>query len=224
MSGDFRGFPAGARLLGCPGFVSGSALHNPGLQRALEARGARFHFGTVAHSIDQARSGAGIVATLADGGRVEADLALSAVGVRPHIALARAAGLAVNRGIVVDRLLQASVRGVYVLGDCAEVEGHVLHHVAPLMACARSLAQTLAGNPVPVGYPGMAVTLKTPACPLVVAAPPAGVDGAWSITGTAPDFTAEFRSPDGVLRGFALSGAEVEHKARLQLELPPLLA
>ncbi|HNC68905.1 MAG TPA: FAD-dependent oxidoreductase [Pseudomonadales bacterium] len=194
------------------------------LQRALEARGARFHFGTVAHSIDQARSGAGIVATLADGGRVEADLALSAVGVRPHIALARAAGLAVNRGIVVDRLLQASVRGVYVLGDCAEVEGHVLHHVAPLMACARSLAQTLAGNPVPVGYPGMAVTLKTPACPLVVAAPPAGVDGAWSITGTAPDFTAEFRSPDGVLRGFALSGAEVEHKARLQLELPPLLA
>ncbi len=194
------------------------------LQHALQALGARFHFGTVVRSVDRARSGTGIVATLADGRRVEADLVLSAVGVRPHIALARAAGLAVNRGIVADRMLQTNVPGVYVLGDCAEVAGHVLHHVAPLMACARSLAQTLAGNPVPVGYPGMAVTLKTPACPLVVATPPTGADGSWSISGTAPDFIAEFRSPDGALRGFALSGAEVEHKTRLQLELPPLLA
>ncbi len=193
------------------------------LQHALEDLGARFHFGTVVRSLDHGAAGKGIVATLADGSRIEADAALSAIGVRPRVSLARTAGLAVNRGIVVDRLLQTSAAGVYALGDCAEVDGHVLHHVAPLMACARALAQTLAGNPTRVEYPGMSVTLKTPACPVVVAAPPVGAEGAWSVHGTAPDFTAEFRTLDGVLRGFALSGAEVQHKVRLLPELPPLL-
>lgn len=193
------------------------------LQHALEALGARFHFGTVVRAVDHAASGAGIVAILADGERVEVDAVLSAVGVRPRTALARASGLAVNRGIVVDRLLQTSVEGVYALGDCAEVDGHVLHHVAPLMTCARALARTLAGEPVAVEYPGMSVTLKTPACPVVVAAPPLGAEGSWSVYGSEPDFRAEFRARDGALRGFALSGTEVQHKARLLPELPPLL-
>ncbi len=193
------------------------------LQQALEALGARFHFGTVVSAIDHAPAGGGIIATLADGRRVAADLALSAVGVRPRIALARAAGLAVGRGIVADRLLQTSAAGVYVLGDCAEVAGHVLYYVAPLMACARALAQTLAGNPTPVAYPAMPVTIKTPACPVVVAPAPAGTEGSWSVSGSAPDFVAEFRAAGGALRGFALTGTAVTHKARLQAELPPLL-
>lgn len=193
------------------------------LQHALEALGARFHFGTVVRSVDRAPGDAGVVATLADGRRIEADLVLSAIGVRPRVALAQVAGLAVNRGIVVDRFLRSSAPEVYVLGDCAEVEGHVLHHVAPLMSCARALAQTLTGNPVPVAYPATSVTIKTPACPVVVAPPPVGAEGSWSLGGVAPDLVAEFRSGSGALLGFVLTGAQVEEKSRLQAELPPLL-
>ncbi|MEZ3257421.1 hypothetical protein AB9L94_24995, partial [Escherichia coli] len=59
--------------------------------------------------------------------------------------LAFAAGLAVNRGIVVDRSLRTSHANIYALCDCAEVDGLNLLYVMPLMACARALAQTLAG-------------------------------------------------------------------------------
>ena len=50
---------------------------------------------------------------------------------------------------------------VYALGDCAEVDGLNLLYVMPLMACARALAQTLAGNPTAVAYGAMPVTVKT---------------------------------------------------------------
>jgi hypothetical protein len=147
-------------------------------------------------------------------------MALSAIGVRPRIALARAAGIAVGRGIVADRLLQTSAAGVYVLGDCAEVDGHVLYYVAPLMACARALAQTLAGNAdARSAYPAMPVTIKTPACPVVVAPAPAGTEGSWSISGSAPGLS----SPNSVpIRrrsccGFALTGeGSATQKLRLQ--------
>ena len=73
---------------------------------------------------------------------------LSAVGLRPRTALARAAGLAVNRGIVVDTpAAHVAIRISIALGDCAEVEGLVLPYVLPIMQQARALAQTLAGTP-----------------------------------------------------------------------------
>ena len=65
---------------------------------------------------------------------------LSAVGLKPRTALARAAGLKINRGIVVDRHLETSAPDVYALGDCAEVEGLVLPYVMPIMHAARALA------------------------------------------------------------------------------------
>ncbi|WP_445933924.1 FAD-dependent oxidoreductase [Pseudomonas aeruginosa] len=74
---------------------------------------------------------------------IPCDLVVSAVGLRPRTELAFAAGLAVNRGIVVDRSLRTSHANIYALGDCAEVDGLNLLYVMPLMACARALAQTL---------------------------------------------------------------------------------
>ena len=59
------------------------------------------------------------------------------------------------------------------------MDGLNLLYVMPLMACARALAQTLAGNPSQVAYGPMPVTVKTPACPLVVSPPPRGMDGQW---------------------------------------------
>jgi rubredoxin-NAD+ reductase len=154
---------------------------------------------------------------------IEADIVVSAVGVRPRTDLAQAAGLETKRGIVADRYLRTSADGVYALGDCAEVEGHVLVYVAPLMAAARALGKTLAGEPTAVSYPAMPVTIKTPACPTVVAPPPAARRGCVGSTVDGRNLRAEFRDATGELLGLRLP-ARRRDKIALQKQLPPILA
>lgn len=192
------------------------------VQTALESKGARFHFGVLAESVNQGESG-GVVVTLNNGDQIEADLVLSAIGVRARTALAKEAGLSVNRGIVTDALLKTSADNVYALGDCAEVAGHHLVYVAPLVAAARALGATLAGTPTPVAYPAMAVAIKTPACPVTVAMPARDAAGEWQVSGEGQDITAKFVSPQGELLGFALTGQAVTQKNALLGQLPPLL-
>jgi rubredoxin-NAD+ reductase len=195
------------------------------VQRALEAKGATFHFGPLVTAVNHGPDGNGVVATLNNGNTIAADMVVSAVGVRPRIQMAKEAGIACNRGIVTNRLLETSAKNVYTLGDCAEVEGHVLFYVAPLMAGARALAKTLAGTPTEVSYPAMPVTIKTPACPVVVSPPPRGAEGSWHITEDGNNVVAEFRNPQGELIGFALTGENgIKEKMRLQKELPAILA
>ena len=192
------------------------------VQEALEELGVNYHFGTVIDRIDCA-DGGGVVATLANGETVAADLVVSAVGVRPRLELAERSGLKVNRGIVVNRMLETSARDIYALGDCAEVEGLVLYYVAPLMACARVLAKTLTGTPTAVSYPGMPVTIKIPACPVVVSPPARDSQGEWQISRDGRNVVAEFRAATGQLLGFALTGEGTRQKLQLQKQLLPLL-
>jgi 3-phenylpropionate/trans-cinnamate dioxygenase ferredoxin reductase component len=56
---------------------------------------------------------------LADGGWLPADLIVTAVGVRPAVGWLAGSGIALNNGVVVDAGLQASIPGVYAVGDCA---------------------------------------------------------------------------------------------------------
>jgi rubredoxin-NAD+ reductase len=193
------------------------------VQHAMERElNVVYHFGTVVETID--KKGDGIVATLANGQKVEADFAVSAIGVRPRIALARKSGLAVNRGIVVNRKLETSAPDVYALGDCAEVDGHVLYYVMPLMACARVLAKTLAGEPTDVAYGAMPVGVKLPACPVQVSPPARGVEGEWHIEADGDNVRALFRNKAGELLGFALTGKCAEEKMKLAKELPAIIA
>jgi rubredoxin-NAD+ reductase len=191
------------------------------LQEALSAAGIRFHLGATAERIDRADGGYRL--TLKTGTALQADLVLSAVGLRPDTALARAAGLEVNRGIVTDRLLHTSDPQVYALGDCAEVAGLNLPFVMPIMHAARALAKTLAGEPTEVAYPPMPVVIKTPALATVVAPPPRGGAGDWRVTGSASDIRAIFESAEGELLGFALTGAAAAEKQALTKLLPPVL-
>ena len=194
------------------------------VQAALEKQGAIFHFGCLATDIDKADNGDGLIINLDDGNVIEADIVLSAVGVRPRIELADESGIRVKRGICTNAFLETSANNVYALGDCAEVEGHVLVYIAPLMAASRALARTLSGTPVRVSYPAMPVAVKTPACPVVVSPPPADSNGSWSIVETdGEDVLAEFRSAEGNLLGFALTGAFTGERNRLHHELPALL-
>jgi nitrite reductase (NADH) large subunit len=63
---------------------------------------------------------------LADGRTVPCDLYLAAVGIRPAIDIARQAGLATGRGIVVNDRMETSIPGVFAAGDVAEHDGRVL--------------------------------------------------------------------------------------------------
>jgi rubredoxin-NAD+ reductase len=191
------------------------------VQAALEEKGATFHFGPLATEVNSA--GDGYAVTLNNGDTIEADAVLCAVGVRPRTTLASDAGIEVNRGIVTDRQLRTNAPNVYAMGDCAEVAGHVLVYVAPLMAAARALAATLAGETTDVSYPAMPVAIKTPACPVVVSPPARDAEGEWLFEGDAPDIKALFRSGAGDLLGFALTGQAVKERMVLAKELPAIL-
>ncbi len=192
------------------------------VQAGLQGLGVRFHLGPVLARLQQAEDG--LQAHLSDGRVITCDLVVSAIGLRPRTELAAAAGLQVNRGVVVDRQLRSSHDNIFALGDCAEVDGINLLYVMPLMTCARALAKTLAGTPTPVGYGPMPVTVKTPACPLVVSPPPPGRDGDWQVEGQGSDLKVLCHGPDGQLLGYALTGTAVMEKLALNRQLPPLMA
>ncbi len=191
------------------------------LKDKLAALGVTWHFGTGVQSVNQA--GERLQLTLGNNETLTTDVVLSAVGLKPALDLARAAGLKLNRGIVVDRHLETSAKDVYAIGDCAEVAGLVLPFVMPIMHAARALAATLAGKPAAVSYPAMPVLVKTPACPTIVSPPPHGAAGEWRVEQTADSVKSLYVDASGTLLGFALNGAATAERAKLAQQLPPVL-
>jgi nitrite reductase (NADH) large subunit len=85
---------------------------------------------------------------LDDGTSLPADMVVMACGVRPRVDLARASGLPVNKGILVNDTLATAVPSVYALGECAEHQGRIYGIVAPVWDQALVLADVLTGaNP-----------------------------------------------------------------------------
>ncbi|PWK73598.1 assimilatory nitrate reductase electron transfer subunit [Streptomyces sp. CG 926] len=84
---------------------------------------------------------------LADGYRLDADLVVLACGVRPRVGLARAAGLDVRTGIVVDDHLRTSDPRIHAVGDCAEHAGQVYGLAGAALEQADTLAAVLTGEP-----------------------------------------------------------------------------
>jgi len=191
------------------------------MQGKLEAAGVVFHLGTTARSVERIHESLRV--TLSSGEIIQTDVVLSAVGLRPRTGLAEAAGIEVNRGIMVGRSLQTRHDGIYALGDCAEVEGRVLPFVMPIMHAARGLAATLARIPTPVRYSAMPVLVKTPACPTVVAPPDFGAQGEWLVEEGADSVKALFKSMDDKLLGFALLGASTKERNALAAQLPAVM-
>ena len=97
---------------------------------------------------------------LAGGRRIEAEAVIFAAGIRPNVALAKEAGIPVNRGIVVDDQLQTGVPDIFALGECAEHRGVCYGLVEPAYEQARVLAQPLAGAPAAYQGSVMATNLK----------------------------------------------------------------
>lgn len=97
---------------------------------------------------------------LADGSIIPADLVVIAIGVRPNTDLAREAGLAVNRGIVVDDAMASDDASIFAIGECAEHRGQVYGLVEPAYEQARVLATRLAGKDAAYAGSLLATNLK----------------------------------------------------------------
>ncbi len=193
------------------------------LQDKLQAGGATFRFGVGASAVN--RTASGLSVTLSDGSTLETDLVLSAIGLKPRTHLATEAGVLTGRGIMVNRQLATNVAHIHAIGDCAEVDGHLLPYVLPLMAQARALAATLAGKATQVSYPAMPVVVKTPAWPTVVCPPPVNAAGQWTVTATDEALEARFTAegnPEQLL-GFALQGKAVSQRQALAATVPAML-
>lgn len=188
----------------------------------LTAAGVNFLLGTTVERVSKEN---GYYQLFYEGGKVvQADMILSAVGLRPRTRLAAVAGIQVNRGIAVNRYLQTSIQNIYALGDCAEVEGKVLPFILPIAHAGRALAATIAGNPTLLHYPAMPVMVKTPACPTVVSPPDPAVQGEWEVVAVENGMKALYHDEAGNLHGFALLGTATAERNTLASRLPPVLA
>jgi nitrite reductase (NADH) large subunit len=112
-----------------------SLVEGKGIRVLLNADTARLDGGTRVEGVE-----------LADGRRIDADAVIFAAGIRPNVALARDAGIAVNRGIVVDDHLQTGAPDIFALGECAEHRDICYGLVEPAYEQARVLARRLAGR------------------------------------------------------------------------------
>jgi NADPH-dependent 2,4-dienoyl-CoA reductase/sulfur reductase-like enzyme/nitrite reductase/ring-hydroxylating ferredoxin subunit len=118
--------------------------------RALhEAHGVIFHLGQTARGIERHQ------VVLQNGERLAADFIVAGVGVRPAVALATRAGLAVEQGIVVDRHLETSAEGIFAIGDVARWPdprggGNVrIEHWVLAQRQGQAVARTIAGKRAP---------------------------------------------------------------------------
>ncbi len=186
------------------------------LQDALAALGVAWHVGASVRSVDTAAQRLRV--GLSDGGAIDADIVVSAIGLRANVALAQAAQLECARGIVVDATLQTSAPNIYALGDCAQYASagaRTLPYVMPIMHAAKALASTLCGNSTALAFPVMPVAIKTPALPIVAALAHPDQAGQWQAGLAADAGLWRFVDPAGVQRGFVLLGKQTARRTEL---------
>jgi rubredoxin-NAD+ reductase len=196
-----------------------------GLHAALTARGVDLRLGTTAATID--RHGETLHITLADGASVDADVVLSAVGLRPDLRVAQAAGLKTDRGIMVDVFGRTSAEDVYALGDCAEylidAEGRSspLPYIAPLLSAGRAIAKTLLGEATAIDLKDSPVIVKTPSYPLALVPPPRHTiaNGRWETEQDGERTIARFIDANGKLAGFGVAPQEAKSRGALMAAL-----
>jgi nitrite reductase (NADH) large subunit len=147
-----------------------SLVERKGIKVLLNANTARIHGETRVEGVE-----------LTDGRRIEADAVIFAAGIRPNIALAREAGIPVNRGVVVDDHMQTGVPDIFALGECAEHRGICYGLVEPAYEQARVLARHLAGDTAMYAGSVVATNLKVSGVSVFSAGDFMGVEGSETI-------------------------------------------
>jgi nitrite reductase (NADH) large subunit len=147
-----------------------SLVERKGIKVLLNADTARFYGETHVEGVE-----------LADGRRIEADAVVFAAGIRSNIALAKDAGIPVNRGVLVDDSLQTGAPDIFALGECAEHRGICYGLVEPAYEQARVLARHLAGRTAAYGGSIVATNLKVSGVSVFSAGDFMGADGSEAI-------------------------------------------
>jgi nitrite reductase (NADH) large subunit len=147
-----------------------SLVERKGIQILLNASTARLHGESRVEGVE-----------LTDGRRIDADAVVFAAGIRPNVALAKDAGIPVNRGIVVDDHLRTGQVDIFALGECAEHRGICYGLVEPAYEQARVLARHLAGATAAYGGSVVATNLKVSGVSVFSAGDFDGADGSEAI-------------------------------------------
>jgi nitrite reductase (NADH) large subunit len=147
-----------------------SLVERKGIEILLSANTARIHGETRVEGVE-----------LTDGRRIDADAVIFAAGIRPNIALARDAGIAVNRGVVVDDVMQTAATDIFAIGECAEHRGICYGLVEPAYEQARVLARHLAGRAASYSGSIMATNLKVSGVSVFSAGDFVGTEGSETI-------------------------------------------
>lgn len=180
----------------------------------LSLSGFEFHLGCSVVSVEST-SKTKLQVVLSDGSELLVGAVLSAVGMEPNIELAEQAGLATRRGVLVDRSMQTSLRGVYALGDVAEVEGIYMPYVAPLIQEAKVLASVLLGQRTELNMKPPVIQIKCPFHPMVSCPVWQGGKGVWEYVVDSHGTAAYHRDDSGMLTGFALTREHLAEKMLL---------
>lgn len=134
------------------------------LRQTLAVIGVTVRTGVTVSAIDPGR------VRLTDGTTMDADLVVLACGVRPVVGLARAAGLRVERGVVVDDGLRTDDRSIFAIGECAQHAGTVYGLVAPAWEQAAVVADIVTGADRGARYRGSRVVTRLKATGVELAA------------------------------------------------------
>jgi nitrite reductase (NADH) large subunit len=131
------------------------------LRHKLEAMGVGVLCGAAAAALVGEGGAVGGV-RLKDGSVLDTDMVVISCGIRPNVEVAKDAGLAVERAIVVDDQLRTTDPAAFAVGECAQHRGKVYGLVDPVYEQARVFADVLTGADPSAAYGGsrLATTLK----------------------------------------------------------------
>jgi NAD(P)H-nitrite reductase large subunit len=118
------------------------------IKRWCESKGVAVHTGAKVESI--AQNGNALVAKLSNGQSVEADVIISATGVKPTVGFLQGSGIECKTGVLANDRMQTSAADVYAAGDCAEAFDHMTgaHMVSAIQPNAADQARVAALNMV----------------------------------------------------------------------------
>lgn len=173
------------------------------LQHRLLQNGVHFMFGSELSAIERDQDG--LVASFSQKHQQRFDAIICAIGLRPNVALAREAGLGVQRGIVVDDALATSDPDIYALGDCAEIHGKLMPYLQPATLAAMTLAKNLTGEASKLLLPTMLIKVKTPDMPLHLAGDTANPALNWEVAFSSAGLVAKGFDDEGTLNAFVVS-------------------
>lgn len=183
---------------------TGSSLLTQSLQKA----GVKCHMGAGVSQIESDHRYARV--TLTNGQSLQVDLVISAVGIKPNIALAEQAGIRCERGIVVSDTLSTSHADIFALGDCIQFQEEVRPYVAAIQSQVKVLSKTLLGQSERLSYGIQPVVVKTPSHPVTFYRP-LNCEGHWQVDQIGDEgLKAKFIDRDGNQTGFMLSGAYID--------------